>query len=279
MNEKPTGMTRLPLHWAALVLFFPCLASSLRADEPAWWHEGNPPVITGGASQNDGIANIGQAKWMVSEALRVLDEIDAPVAQLILDDLISTVDLTIPDPLPPGWSESQKAPLLIGQLKALAHPFYVHLNDRTSVWVRSQLHQNGLSALGGDHFQDSAGRYLPWNPATPVEENLAPANIGQLKLVFSLRFRLDSDEDDIPDYWEYAYGLDPYFNDGGEDANGDGISNYQHFLNGTDPHFQDPGASNAADNIEPGNDADHLASEQFDPFDGSVALVLTPLSQ
>lgn len=280
MNDKPTGISRLTLQWALIALCIPGIASSLRASEPSWWrHEGNPPVITGGPSQNDGIANIGQAKWMVSEALRVIEDIDAPVAQLIRDDLDSVVDLAIPEPLPPGWHESQKAPLLIGQLKALARPFYVRLNDRTSVWVRSQLHQNGLSLLGGDYFQDSAGRYLPWNPATPLEDNLSPANIGQLKLVFSLRFRQDTDLDGIPDYWEYAYGLDPFRNDADEDANGDGITNYQHFLAGTDPFFQDPGENDAADNIEPGNDADHLASEQFDPFDGSVALVLTPLWQ
>jgi hypothetical protein len=46
---------------------------------------------------------------------------------------------------------------------------------------------------------------------------------------------LDSDSDGVPDIWEAANGLNPYFNDAALDDDGDGLTNLQEFLAGTNP--------------------------------------------
>lgn len=50
----------------------------------------------------------------------------------------------------------------------------------------------------------------------------------------------DSDEDLMPDGWEYTYMLDPFTDDSGDDNDGDEVINLDECLNGTDP--QDPGS-------------------------------------
>jgi hypothetical protein len=46
---------------------------------------------------------------------------------------------------------------------------------------------------------------------------------------------LDSDGDGLPDIWEAANGLDPYFNEAALDSDGDGLTNLQEYLAGTHP--------------------------------------------
>jgi hypothetical protein len=60
-----------------------------------------------------------------------------------------------------------------------------------------------------------------WIGATPTP---APAGAG------------DTDGDGMPDSWEQAHGLNPYFaGDAGQDADSDGMTNLQEYLAGTDP--------------------------------------------
>ena len=46
---------------------------------------------------------------------------------------------------------------------------------------------------------------------------------------------LDSDGDGMPDIWETAMGLNPFFYDANDDYDGDGSSNWQEYLAGTRP--------------------------------------------
>jgi len=46
---------------------------------------------------------------------------------------------------------------------------------------------------------------------------------------------LDSDGDGMPDVWETAHGLNPFFNDADFDYDGDGMSNLCEYLAGTNP--------------------------------------------
>jgi alpha-tubulin suppressor-like RCC1 family protein len=46
----------------------------------------------------------------------------------------------------------------------------------------------------------------------------------------------DSDNDGMPDTWEYSHGLNPLLNDSNADADGDGATNLQEYQGGTDPN-------------------------------------------
>lgn len=190
------------------------------ATPPSWWSNGNPPVIDLGASpDNHGMANIGQAKWMVSEALRALDATAPQIAASIRSDLNGTspsnriVDLAVPDPKAPEWLEKQKSPLLVGQLKALAAPFYDRLNITSHDWLdheSSEPSEKGQLQLNGtkDHGPGGVTNIHPWTSITADDVNQSPATIGQLKAVFSLRYESlppaarDADNDGMADSLE-----------------------------------------------------------------------------
>ncbi|MEO7098612.1 MAG: hypothetical protein ABI162_04575 [Luteolibacter sp.] len=223
------------------------------ANPPLWWADGHPPIITGTTENNKGPANIGQAKWMVSEALRALDATAPQIAADIRLDLTGTspsnqiVDLTVPESKTPDWLEKQKAPLLIGQLKAIAAPFYTRLNIAAHDWLdhessvepeKGQLQINGTK----DYGPGGSTNIYPWTAVISDDANKAPATIGQLKAVFSLRFEglppdfVDLDYDGMDDNWEIANGLDPSdYYDAYDDPDGDGIQNQYEYVLGFDP--------------------------------------------
>ncbi len=173
------------------------------AQPPTWW-QAKGAIDPNAAENNQALANIGQAKHMATQAETALSEILTNGSGIDLSTRIPAKPAN-PDP---AWFEDQKKLLNLGQLKHLSQPFYVRLNQISPAWVESQLQQNGLTTLGTNYHQDThTGYFYPWNPATPVSENLKPANIGQLKLIFSLRFNQDTDNngqpDGLPDLWEY----------------------------------------------------------------------------
>ncbi|MGJ8677819.1 MAG: hypothetical protein ACSHX0_09900 [Akkermansiaceae bacterium] len=242
-----------------IILFQP-----LHAQEalPSWWFDGTPPVIiSGGTENNQGAANIAQAKWIVSEALRGLETADPTTAAQVGSDLEGTaadnsdriIDLTVPDPKSTAWIEQQKSALTLGQLKAIALPFYNRLNVLDADWVKSQLDLNhgGTATLNEHYWQVSSNThyteagYYPWNPETSAEINKSVATIGQLKAVFALRFNTldqDIDDDELLDSWEQLI-VDFDENDAitsifevlaNDDYDEDGASNEDEFLAGTD---------------------------------------------
>ena len=173
----------------------------------------SPRSLCGGRG-SPAFANIGQAKHMVSSALQALHSVLPAVAAQVEADLTQgsapIVDLSVPEPKPPGWLDRQKAPLQIGQLKALAAPFYTRLHAVAPAWLASQRQTNGTE-LGG---------IFPWTDDPSDDEPHALANLGQLKAVFALRLEtlppadpgdeMDSDGDGIPDHIEIAIGSDPF---------------------------------------------------------------------
>lgn len=170
---------------------------NLSALPPSWWHEPDSsgrrvvdPTVT--SPNHSGPANIGQAKFMAKRALHALHAQVPSVANEIEADLVG------PGKIIPTWdvpaagsdlAKEQYSPLRIGQLKAIAAPFYRHLNDYDSTWLNNQLQMNQTKDPG-----DSTN-YFPWTFASSDDRNQAIANIGQLKAVFSLHFDSLSDPD------------------------------------------------------------------------------------
>jgi hypothetical protein len=225
---------------------FLALLLPARGTPPAWWHAGDAPVIDPAAPPNNhGPANLGQAKHTVTSALLSLDSIAPQISAAVRTELAGsqpdhsdrTVDLEVPDPKTPEWLEKQQAPLLLGQLKAIAAPFYETLHDVAPAWLDHESADpatRGQLQLNGTKDPDALSNFYPWSAHTTDNSNHSIATIGQLKAVFSLRFETDADINGLPDLWEINHfahtGVDPK-----GDADGDGITNLNEYLNGTDP--------------------------------------------
>ena len=214
------------------------------AAPPLWWSEGNPPVINENPANNHAPANIGQAKHMAKSALEALRPILPAVADQIEADLVG------PGNPIPSWAapanqaeiDQNHAPLLIGQLKAIADPFYTRLHAAAPIWLEAERTANGTN---------HPGSIFPWTSTTTDDNNKGMANIGQLKAAFSLRFDHDADIDGMPGLWEEAVGLDQ--DDPGDadtDLDDDGLTNLGEYENGTDPAITDTDNDGTTDGDE-----------------------------
>ncbi|HEY9156260.1 MAG TPA: hypothetical protein VIM69_14100 [Opitutaceae bacterium] len=200
----------------------------LQAAPPAWWSNGNPPVINPQAEVNNhGAANIGQAKWMAKSALEALRAKRPDVATLVEADLIGAGKpiASWATPATAEQQEQQRRPLLLGQLKAIAAPFYDRLQAADPTWLAAQAAENAMP---------NTGSHYPWTATTSDDANKAMATIGQLKAVFSLRFE------------NLAAGVDP---NGDED--GDGLTNAQEQSLGTSPEDADTDGDGIPDGADP----------------------------
>ena len=127
---------------------------------PEWWSDrgivddSDSAVVV----DNFAAANIGQLKWLVTQAreeLRSLlprdedgelldDSWNLDVLEEDLTKVLNPFDAQFED-----WSEGNHAALKLGQLKAAALPFYNLLNEIDSAWVRDQLEDNELTLDDG----------------------------------------------------------------------------------------------------------------------------------
>lgn len=116
-----------------------------------------------------------------------------------IDNLVISFSLT----------DGNFSPVNIGQLKAVALPFYNRLRE-VGFNTNQNLKANGYSYLWSSDY--------PWDDDEPHGSNYSIANLGQLKLVFSFDLS-DSDGDGIRDYLEGFY---PAYSET-RDTDGDGI--------------------------------------------------------
>jgi len=199
------------------------LAGSITASAappPSWWLDPGAPVVVPNSNtdsqNNHGMANIGQAKWVAKNALAALNLVLPTVASQVESDLSTIVDFSVPSTPDDEWRAKQRAPLMVGQLKAMAAPFYTRLHAVAPDWLVVQLKLNGTYAGTGNHY--------PWPATSTSEANHAVATIGQLKAVFGLKLdlepsdTLDSDSDGTTDVDEEAEGTMPSVEDNNKDV-------------------------------------------------------------
>ncbi len=137
------------------------------ATAAAWWL--NAGVLNTNAPADFAPATLGQAKYFARKACDMMQTNLPGGAGSNVSALVN------------GFStSSNSAPVNIGQLKQLARPFYDRLGYSNN---------------------------YPWTAATGDDRDYAPANIGQVKKLFS--FDSDRDSDGLPDWWEIAHGLNP----------------------------------------------------------------------
>lgn len=191
---------------------------------PAWW---NGVIRTGddhSIPANYAPANLGQLKNIASAAKLHLDDKLAAVggAGQELDALVSVSNWPSEDP-------ANYAPLTIGQLKNVVDMFYARF-DGVGFDYKSQL--TSTHSYGGVW---TGNPERPWDEAAPIEDNYAPANIGQVKVMFS--FDLTGYQPNLPNWWQIQY-----FGSTGHSPNtvtADGQTLFQEFQNGTDPNALD----------------------------------------
>lgn len=168
-----------------------CLATiTSYAPPPAWWNDPETRILEPNAPENNaGPVVLGQLKHVATQAKKHLD-LKLPTnggAGPVLDNLV----LSFADN-----PATNLSPINLGQLKAVAKPFYDRLLE---IGYDTKLN---LIVHG---YPDTWTFNYPWGPSTPASLNYSPVTIGQLKLVFSFDLS-DSDDDGMLDYWEMSRG-------------------------------------------------------------------------
>ncbi|MDP1588901.1 MAG: hypothetical protein Q8M07_14220, partial [Prosthecobacter sp.] len=158
------------------------LLQSAIAVAPEWWTTRG--VLTPGKAADDhAVANVGQLKHLAQKAAQELDSSLPGGAGTAIHALLAAWQ----SPPAPGITREDYAAVTLGQLKAVARPFYER-----------------LAAAG----VLPAGVY-PWSTTGQAADDFAAANLGQLKAVFAFHPAQDSDGDGYSDAHEHAAGTDP----------------------------------------------------------------------
>ncbi len=175
-------------------LLFCLMIPGLQAADPAWWTTGNTAIIDSAAShavsENYAPASQGQLKNVAAKAALYLNNLPGIGAGAAVNGMVSGFTHT----------ESDYSPVLLGQLKAVAKPFYDRLLE-VGYDTRANLVARGYPSNWASDY--------PWNPSTPASENYGPANLGQMKITFSFDLTGfpagDNNHNGLPDAWEQQY--------------------------------------------------------------------------
>lgn len=212
------------------------LTNPALAADPAWW--ASRGVMNASPASNLSPATIGQAKHVVSMALAELQpRLAAADYTSLQSDVAAIVDLTLP--ANQTDFDKQKQVLLVGQLKAMAQPFWDKLRTLDAPWVNNQIYLTNNRVIEPGSNPLSYSPY-PWSVSTSDDSNYSPATLGQLKAVFS--FQLET--------WGAGEPADPPLPTGPVDTDGDGLSDVTELAMGTSPTISDTdgdGHSDASD--------------------------------
>lgn len=215
---------------------FLALSTAAPAADPTWWAARG--VTTNAPQSNLSPATIGQAKHMVAMALAELQpRLAAPTFQALQADVATIVSLAVP--ATPDDFAKQKQVLLVGQLKALARPFYDRLRALDAPWVNQNMSLASIRLLEPGSNPLSYSPY-PWSVTTTDDSNYSPATLGQLKAVFSLHY-----ED-----WGILEPADPPLPSGPNDTDSDGLSDVTEAAIGTSPTLSDSDGDTYIDSVD-----------------------------
>ncbi len=147
------------------------LALATYPPQPGWWTAPGTSITTANTSANNtGMLNLGQLRYVAVQAQTYLNNTFATAGGAGVAVNTTVTNITT------GGISGNYSPANLGQLKNVAKPFY----DRLMTFgydTRANLIARGVPSTWPSPY--------PWNPATPVALNYAPADLGQLKLVFS----------------------------------------------------------------------------------------------
>lgn len=225
------------LYWATS----PLIAGQL----PAWWTAPSTIIIQSGTPEKNGaVANNGQLKYTAWQAKAYFDANLSGGAGTAINSMIAAfkpqAGVTYTQTELDQIKRDNYAPVTIGQLKAVAKPFYDRL-IAAGFFTKINLIAHGYPSNWTDNY--------PWNSVTPVPvaQNYVLANLGQLKVVFSFNLS-DADADGLPDSYESAMTgssggdgswLSTLNGDGVHDADGDGISDLAEYQMGWNANSND----------------------------------------
>ena len=254
-KSQPQQLPRPLWQVTASITSFSILLMTLipYAQPPQWWADKNI-IDPDKAENNNAVANIGQAKHVFQQTADTLNAILPSAESVDLSDRIPAKPAA-PDA---AWFKQQKTAVNLGQLKHLITPIYDRLSSIAPQWLADQMIQNGIQTWAVD-------QQYPWNPDTPLAQNYAVANIGQLKFLASLRFNQDKDGlsgagDGIPDLLEWYY-INQNPNDSAthpdnfhpnDDLDGDNISNLDEITAGTNPNGGNGSEGDGSGETDPG---------------------------
>lgn len=178
------------------------------AQYPAWWSQRG--LLTTAAADDYAVANLGQLKH-IARAAR--DEFNQKLPGGAGTEINTLVDSWLA-PAPAGVTRDDYAALTVGQLKAVAKPFYTRLI--------------AAGVVTG----------YPWSATTSDDDSYALANLGQVKSLYAfpiLTAANDADQDGLLDTWELSRGLSNSVNNAASDTDGDGLLDVEEYLLGCAP--------------------------------------------
>jgi alpha-tubulin suppressor-like RCC1 family protein len=201
-----------------ILSFFCCIGLCLQA-APQWWSGTDYQLIDTAKTENDDAVVLqGQGKQAFAASKSYFDDSFGQFggAGEDIDTLFESSWFTT--------STYDYYVLLNGQLKSLAHPFYVRFDELGIP----------LSLIG--FSSDYTGEF-PWTDNTSDNADYSPALIGQVKYVFSFDLSLSQDGDSIPDWWEYIFGTDPTVDTDNSTTDSDGDARFDslEYAEKTDP--------------------------------------------
>lgn len=229
---------------------------------PPWWTAQGTAIWDGVSTEYGTPVNVGQLKHVATMAKQHLEN---QLGSIDWESAYADCDMDPGDPgknspFPFPTSGDNYAPANVGQLKGVAYGFYQVLSD-AGYPVRASLLYQGLesSDIG---FQD--GMFVPWNGFHIQEDHLAPANLGQLKLLFSFSVLPDGsstfDLSGVVD--DYSIGTD--------DQDGDAM------VSGLEQLIGLPGSSYSNDYTIQSADEDPNVVDAVQEDGGSGPLIVLP---